>query len=354
MAIYEKRLMEDKAGIIAAVEAFGQEVKGAFEAALNSFLTGNAVQANETILRDHVINRQAVDIDRRCHAFIALHMPSAGHLRSVSSIITIASELERIGDYACTISREALNVSAPPGGNLKRVFNRLVSRARDTMDQALAAFVGGEIGTAQETIKEADLAREDLEEAMCLLMHMGKKSEKKTRNLIGYFAILNALERICMRAQSICEETLFSETGVVAVEESKFYVLFVDCLGGGVASLAQSIGGKFFKEDAKFVSVAVPEAGVLAPNLEAFAQKHGMFLDKSVGLDELELKPSAFDVIVGLGEPAETHFDPQPYHTVFLNWEGLPDPGNPETIYQELAVRIRELMEVLVGKEAGE
>ncbi len=353
MAIYEKRLMDDRARIMAAAEAFGREVKGALESALESFLTGNRVLANQTILQDHAINRQAVDIGKLCHAFIALHMPSAGHLRSVSSIIAMASELERIGDYACTISQEALNVSAPPSGDLDGVFNRLVLRTRSTMDQALCAFAKEELETARKTIKEAGLAREDLDEAVGVLMHMGKKSEKKTRNLIGYFSVLNALERICMQAQNICEEILFIKTGAIAVEESKFYILFVDGQGGGLSKLAQAIGRKFHDGHAKFMSAGVPSVGSLCPQLKAFSQERGLALEKPTGLDDLDLNPAMLDVIVGLGESAEPYFVPQPYHAAILNWEGPADPSNVDAVYQELAVRIHELMEILAGDGAG-
>ena len=38
-----------------------------------------------------------------CHSFVARHLPSAGHLRFVSSVLRLNVALERIGDYAVAI-----------------------------------------------------------------------------------------------------------------------------------------------------------------------------------------------------------------------------------------------------------
>ena len=45
---------------------------------------------------------------------LARHLPSAGHLRFVSSVLRIDLELERIGHYAATICREALQLEQRP------------------------------------------------------------------------------------------------------------------------------------------------------------------------------------------------------------------------------------------------
>ena len=50
-----------------------------------------------TVLGDNPINRNSRKLDSLCHAFIARHLPSAGHLRLMSSIVRVNVALERIG-----------------------------------------------------------------------------------------------------------------------------------------------------------------------------------------------------------------------------------------------------------------
>ena len=86
--------------------------------AMHALHTGNNKLASTTILADHRINRSMRRIDASCHKFIALHLPSAGHLRLLSSVIRANIELERIGDYAVTISREVSQMSVKPPKSL--------------------------------------------------------------------------------------------------------------------------------------------------------------------------------------------------------------------------------------------
>ena len=71
---------------------------------MHALLTRDRELAAEVILGDLPINREVRAIDALCHAFVARHLPSAGHLRFVSSVLRLNVELERIGDYAVTIA----------------------------------------------------------------------------------------------------------------------------------------------------------------------------------------------------------------------------------------------------------
>ena len=100
MAIYEQRLQADLKYIHDQIRSMGDLVEASVSNATKAFLTENAALANHTVLSDNVINRKMREIDHDCHTFIARHLPSAGHLRLISSIIRLNINLERIGDYA--------------------------------------------------------------------------------------------------------------------------------------------------------------------------------------------------------------------------------------------------------------
>ena len=54
-----------------------------------ALLTLDRDLAYATVLGDKPINREIRELDRLCHAFVARHLPSAGHLRFVSSVLRL-------------------------------------------------------------------------------------------------------------------------------------------------------------------------------------------------------------------------------------------------------------------------
>ena len=100
----------------AAVASVARHVQTALERSVHALLARDRQASAETILGDLRINRETRAIDRRCHAFVARHLPTAGILRYVSSVLRLNIALERIGDYATTIARTVphLSTDAPP------------------------------------------------------------------------------------------------------------------------------------------------------------------------------------------------------------------------------------------------
>jgi phosphate transport system protein len=84
MSHYEERLENDLTRIRNSVSDMAEKVETAVKNALHALHTGNSKLAAATVLADHPINRSMRRIDQLAHSFIALHLPSAGHLRMLS------------------------------------------------------------------------------------------------------------------------------------------------------------------------------------------------------------------------------------------------------------------------------
>ena len=118
MSYLEQRLEKDLNSIRDQIAKQANLAQKSIENAVLSVQTGNHRLAHETVLNDHQMNRNMRTIDRLCHSFIAVHLPSAGHLRLLSSAIRVNIELERIGDYAVTVAREGVQMAHPPSGRM--------------------------------------------------------------------------------------------------------------------------------------------------------------------------------------------------------------------------------------------
>ncbi|MEG0290114.1 MAG: phosphate signaling complex protein PhoU [Erysipelotrichaceae bacterium] len=78
----------------------GNKVITMHQNTLSLFTENNCEKALEIIAKDDFINKLEEDINDQCLASLALLSPVASDLRRVITAIKIASELERIADYA--------------------------------------------------------------------------------------------------------------------------------------------------------------------------------------------------------------------------------------------------------------
>src|SRR2546430_16866887 len=70
--------------------------------------------AQEVIERDRQVSACDVEIDEKCVALLALHQPTAGDLRFLTTTLKIVTDLERIGDQAVNIAQRALELNREP------------------------------------------------------------------------------------------------------------------------------------------------------------------------------------------------------------------------------------------------
>jgi len=362
MPLYEERLARDMARIRDEVAFLGAAVQEALENAVQAALTGNNELANRTILRDHPINRKTREISRLCHAFLATHLPSAGHLRLISSILRLVNELERIGDYAATIAREGIQLPHLPTGILKQEIEDLAERARTALLQAMRSFNEKDADLARETKTIAAQGKNRGDVIFEELVQESENSHEQIRYLFDALILIGRLKRVTDRCKNICEETLFTVTGETKPPKT-YKVLFLDEQNTCQSQLAEAVARKTFPNSGEYESAGRIN-GVNPPSeLVEFMETHGLAVGS---LETKALEPdvqnaSKYDVIVSLQGPIGGYLPRQPFRTVFLDWdvgtvpEGVSHVEAEEhytQLYREISARVRDLMETLRGEGA--
>lgn len=162
---------------------------------------------------DKLINERRYDIERRALIVVATQQPMATDLRQLSSIIDIAGELERIGDYAKGIARIAMRLSDQP------VFRKLVhipkmaDKTVDMLHRAIAAFVSLDEESGLSIPREDDqidvLYNLIYQELLELMFADKNNIDRATFHLW----VAHNLERAADRVTNICERTVFTTTG---------------------------------------------------------------------------------------------------------------------------------------------
>ena len=362
MPLYEERLTRDMAQIRQEVATLAASVQKGLEKSIDAALTGDRSLANQTILRDHPINRRTREINRLCHNFMAVHQPSAGHLRLISSILRLVNELERIGDYAATIAREGLQLPHLPTGMLRREVEDLAEQARTCLSQSMRSFNERDADLARETRAIAAQGKGRGDTVFEDLIQEGKTSHEQIRYLFDTLILIGRLKRVCDRCKNICEETLFTVTG--ETKPPKVYkILFLDEENNCQSQLAQAFARKTFPNSGEYDSAGLRNGTDLRPGLFAFMEAHGLVpvAPETSVLDPDMHKIAKYDVVVSLQGPIDSYLPKQPFRSVFLEWDvGQPPAGtsDPEThehyteMYREITARVRDLMEILRGEGA--
>jgi len=362
MPLYEERLTKDLARIRDEVAVLGTAVQQAQENAVQAALNGDKELANQTILRDHPINRKTREITRLCHAFLATHLPSAGHLRLISSILRLVNELERIGDYAATISREGLQLPHLPTGLLKQEIEDMAARAHTALRQAMRSFNEKDADLARETKSIAAQGKSKGDIVFEELVKESETSHEQIRYLFDALILIGRLKRVADRCKNICEETLFTVTGETKPPKT-YKVLFLDEQNACQSQLAEAVARKAFPNSGEYESAGRSNGMQVPPSLIGFMESHGLILG---AVETKALQPDVqhvakYDVVVSLQGPIDGYLPQQPFRTVFLEWdvgavpENMSDAGTSERyteMYREVTACVRDLMETLRGEEA--
>jgi phosphate transport system protein len=349
---YQERLEKDLAWIDQMVKLVGSHIEKAIDHAVKAVLTMDKDLAGEVIVGDYLINRQTRELDRLCHVFVARHLPSAGHLRTVSSVLRLSIALERIGDYAATISRTAAQISKEPPPVVARDMEMMSEHGRRLLRDGLRSFLGRDPGLAQSTLNAAAQFASHFDKVFADLVQEGEKHTRPVRELFSFLATFNRLERVIHQAKNICEETIFSATGKMKGEKS-FQLLFLDERNDGPSQLAEHFTRKAFPQSGSYRSAGWAAADEIDKAYAEFGQRIGLDLGNAwpTPLATLTEQLADYHFVIGLSPKVREILPAPPFHTTVLVWNI--DTSGPESVYRELAPRVRDLMEKLRGEAAS-
>jgi phosphate transport system protein len=357
MSHLEERLEHDLTQIRNHVEIMASDVENAVANALHALQQGNETLAFSTILADLPINRAMREIDRMCHAFIALHLPSAGHLRLLSSVIRANIILERIGDYAVTIAREAIQLNIRPEGFIGLELERVSGESRLVLSQAIKAFNELNAEYARGAIALANQLERSTDSLYAELVSDRGSMEVKDHLII--FIIFTQLKRVADQAKNLCEETIFAVTGETKAPKT-YNILFLDDDNSCLGKMAEAIAKKAFPESGSYDSAGKVAATSPDQNMVDFMLSRGVDLSdyepQQADLSRQAL--SDYHVVVCMQGAVRDMVESIPFRTSMLEWNlsGYPAGSDEKAwaeLHGEIALKVQELMYLLHGEGAA-
>ena len=196
--------------------AMGGMVEKTIAAALDALARRDLERSRQVIREDDLIDRKRYEIEERCVDLIAMQQPIAKDLRTIISILHIAGELERMGDYAEGIARISISMGEEPP--LKPLIDipRMGEKAASMLRRSLEAFVNHDIVAATVVGNDDDDVDALYDQVYRELLTYMDADPRTIQRAIYLLWVAHDLERIADRATNIAERVIYLVTGRLA------------------------------------------------------------------------------------------------------------------------------------------
>jgi phosphate transport system protein len=206
----------DLEAVQAMIMKMGGMVEQAISDAAVALDTQDDALAQQVRLGDKAIDALEEQINTECARIIALRSPMATDLRTVLTVMKIASSLERCGDYAKNLAKRTpvLTAMTPiPGaaGSIRRMARQVNNQLKDALD----AFVTRDVGLAAD-VRLRDHEVDQMYNALFreFLTFMMEDPRNISPAMHLHFIAKN-IERVGDHATTIAEQVIYLATGAL-------------------------------------------------------------------------------------------------------------------------------------------
>lgn len=208
------RFDEELAAVKSQLFEMGGIVENQLSNAIQALLDVDSELAESVVEKDQVINKMEVTIDEDCALILARRQPAASDLRLVLTIIKTTTDLERVGDEADKMAKQAIDLAeqgkAPRGYvEIRHIGQHVAKMLRDALDCLVREDIELALRVAQED-KTVDLEYGSAIREMVTYMMEDPRSITRVMSIMWS---LRALERIGDHARNIAEHVIYLVQG---------------------------------------------------------------------------------------------------------------------------------------------
>jgi phosphate transport system protein len=205
----DREMREAKDGVL----RMGSMVEIQIRKALDALVAHDAEAATEVIMSDGRINEVQADVSHVIVTAIATQGPVARDLRFLLTLDHVTYELERMGDHASSVAKQARKLAPLPPLKGYVDLPRLASLVADQVRGILHALVDIDVDRARRVAAEDDevdaLYHRIFDEVVALMREDPGNVDRGTRILFA----AHYLERIGDRVTNIAEDIVFLASG---------------------------------------------------------------------------------------------------------------------------------------------
>ena len=183
-------------------------------------LTGDAIRVSVEALerRDSAAGARVVagddtvddlrrKIEASCIELIWRQQPVAGELREIAAMLEIATDLERVGDYAVDIAKHGIKLADVPLRPARVEIDRIAAAAHAILIDAMRAYTERNSALAEQVIEQDDEVDLLYKNGVTALQEEMQADPQLVQAGTRMLFVLAALERVGDRANNIAWHT---------------------------------------------------------------------------------------------------------------------------------------------------
>ncbi|MFC3701886.1 phosphate signaling complex protein PhoU [Reinekea marina] len=192
----------------------GGLVEQQLEMAFNALQNVDTKVAEQTITLDKEVNEMEVKIDEECTQILARRNPAASDLRFIIAVTRAVTDLERIGDEASKIAKQALEIADAGNGPQSFVELRHIGeKVRQMVQQALDSFARLDTDQALSVLQQDKAVDLEYGTAIRTLVTKMMEDPRMISHALNVMWALRSLERIGDHARNIGESVIYLVKG---------------------------------------------------------------------------------------------------------------------------------------------
>jgi phosphate transport system protein len=191
----------------------GRLVASRVSRAMRGLVEQDLDQLDEVAIGDVEVNAMQMAIDDHAFKLLALHQPVAIDLRMIVAAMKINADLERVGDLAVNLAEAARRYLAAGRLDEESLLTRMAEIAETMLENALQAFVSGNLGVAQAVLERDDALDSLRGQAYRRLVEVMIQHPAVVTSALELMLMTRHLERIGDHATNVAEDVFFVVAG---------------------------------------------------------------------------------------------------------------------------------------------
>ncbi|MFT6285856.1 MAG: phosphate transport system protein [Alcanivorax sp.] len=193
----------------------GGKVEQQITQAVEALLKRDSGEAELVIAGDKEVNDMEISIDDECARILARRQPAASDLRLVIAVAKLTTDLERIGDEATKIAKQALRLSeaGESPSNFTEIRHIGVSVSA-MLRKSLDAFARLDVDMAVDVVISDKRVDSEYGSALRSLMTFMMEDPHTIGRVLNEMWALRSLERVGDHASNIAEQVIYLVRGL--------------------------------------------------------------------------------------------------------------------------------------------
>jgi phosphate transport system protein len=199
----------------ADLKALGELVVAAIRQAVGALVQQNVAAAEQVVAGDQHIDHAQYVLEEQIVVVMATQQPIAGDLRRLIAAIEIASELERIGDYAKGIAKIAIRSARLAELKPLSDIPQMAQQAMIMLGEVLDAYMHEDAGVGRRLAEADDHVDELRTRIKAELIDLMQQDPTSVPRAVDLLFVIHNLERIADRTTNIAERIIFMVSGEI-------------------------------------------------------------------------------------------------------------------------------------------